>query len=368
MSKRFIGFGSIDQFRTVIKNVQHQASYQGQDENDEPIFDNRAKKPIIVFDVSEKSHGSNAGFSYNNIDKEWFQSRKNIITPLKDNAGCAFMMEAKKDVWIDMIQDIAKVNNIDLDTHGIVLYSELQGGNIQKNAACSGLEKSFMIFQYCKVYEIDPSINEEGKEKSNYWVETKGSNGWVESPNNLIYNAMILNSFQFTIDFNEPLMYQNKMIEMVDKIEKNSIIGEKLGVKGNIGEGFVFQSKIEGILHRFKTKGLEHSKGSGKVKTLKPVDEAFENLKITFVNETACTEGRLNQMFTEIVHSVHNGDENLMTKSDIKMFLQLMFKDVIKEEMDKMLELGIEPKSINGMISKVSVGFFNSELDRIAGM
>jgi hypothetical protein len=110
------------------------------------------------------------------------------------------------------------------------------------------------------------------------------------------------------------------------------------------------------------------SKGSGKVKTLKPVDSVKEQKKIDFVNKFACTEGRLEQMWTEIVHSVHNGDENLMTRKDMGQFLKLVATDILKEESDRMVELKLEPKECNGLISKVARGFFDSKLDELAGM
>lgn len=55
--KRFIGFGSIEQMRTIVKNVKHSASYQGQDENGEPIYDRTAKAPTLDFVMTEKIHG-----------------------------------------------------------------------------------------------------------------------------------------------------------------------------------------------------------------------------------------------------------------------------------------------------------------------
>ena len=122
--------------------------------------------------------------------------------------------------------------------------------------------------------------------------------------------------------------------------------------------------KLEGrLLEEFKS---YVSKGSGKVKTLKPVDEAKENAKRTFVNEIACTESRLQQMFTEIVHSVHNGDESEMSMKDMGDFLRLVVNDVIKEHTTDMMEAGFEPKTINGKISEVARGFFKTKLVEVA--
>jgi hypothetical protein len=153
---------------------------------------------------------------------------------------------------------------------------------------------------------------------------------------------------------------------MIVKNEKNEIVLED--EYSTIGEGYVFTFEYKGNIHRFKVKGEEHSKGSGKVKTLQPVDEAQEKLKVKFITDFGCTEGRLDQMFTEIVHSVHNGDNTLMTMKDMGQFLRLVINDVIKEESDIMAEMGLEPKPLNGMMSKVARMYFQDRLDNEASL
>jgi len=238
-----------------------------------------------------------------------------------------------------------------------------------------------MIFQYFKVSPIDPQADNNGEEVGAIWKETCiedldyiepeqdiTSKIYLSNKDANIFNVMNFPTVSLEIDFNEPLMSQNKMIKMVDILEQDSPVGNQFGISKNVGEGFVFTFKYRENIHRFKVKGEKHAKGAGKVKTLKPVDEVFEQKKITFVNDYACKEARLDQMYTEIVHSKYNGDASLMTMNDIKMYLGLVFKDVIKEESDIMAELGLEPKPLNGMISKVSVTYFKSRLDSEVGL
>jgi len=388
MAKRFISFGSIDQFRTVIKNVQRTAQYVGFDEElQRPQLNKNAKMPVVDAIGTEKIHGTNASFNYNNIDGFWVQSRKNIITPEKDNAGCAFAFEANKDICVNMINDLANEYDINLDTHIISVYFEWAGGNIQKKSALTGLDKRAMIFRYFKVSPLEPQFATDGTETAAFWLETKlnrcigkrnneldGSSEdlyidtWLDNTEVNIFNIMNFPTKKVTIDFNEPLMSQNKMIEMVEILEKNSPVGQLFGIDNNIGEGYVWTFEYKDNVYRFKTKGEEHSKGTGKVKVLKPVDEEFEMKKVDFVNNFACTESRMDQMYTEIVHSVHNGDESLMSKENLRQYLQLVYKDVIKEESDRMVEMGLEPKPINGMISKVAVSYFTERMDKESGL
>jgi len=171
------------------------------------------------------------------------------------------------------------------------------------------------------------------------------------------------------IDFNRPDLAQNEMIKLTEEVEKHSGIAKAFDKPNNIGEGWVFTFTDEkGNLNRFKVKGEAHCKGSGKVKTLNPVDSVLEQKKIDFVNEIACTEGRLGQMWTEIVHSVYNGDASLMEMKNMGDFLRLVINDVIKEESDIMVERGLEPKQLNSMISKVARVWFQDKLNSELGL
>ena len=168
MAKRFISFGSIDQFRTIVKNVKWQSQYTGEkDAEGNPIMNRNAKAPIVKAIGTEKIHGTNAAWVYTK-DEQWCQSRKNIITPEKDNAGCAFMMEQRKNEFNLICEKLIEYYNIDVSKKGLALYMEFCGGNIQKNSCVSGLDKMFIIFKHAKVFELD---NE--SEESNTWIDTK---------------------------------------------------------------------------------------------------------------------------------------------------------------------------------------------------
>ena len=98
MKKKHIKFTDIPQFRDVIRNITHQSQFKGFDENNEPIMDLNAEKPILGFKGTIKLHGTNAGIcSHKNEDEIWYQGRKRNVTIEKDNAGFASFCEARKD-------------------------------------------------------------------------------------------------------------------------------------------------------------------------------------------------------------------------------------------------------------------------------
>lgn len=353
--KRLISFGDIQQFRNIIKKVQKTAQYFGQDENDEPIIDCNAPMPKIVATASEKIHGTNASVCYSLIDDFWIQSKNNIITPEQDNAGCAFVSQSLVFTWIFLITELSKEYNIYLNKNIITIFFEWSGGSIQKTSACTGLDKRAIIFQHFKVSPIEPYEIESSK-----WYETKIGDNWISCKENNIFNIMDFKTWNFEIDFEQPLLSQNKMIEIVsNEVEPDSPAGKEMGKDGNTGEGIVVTFSYKDSLQRFKVKGDKHSKS--KVKTLNPVDEEQEKIKIEFANY-ACSSGRLEQAWQTVF-----GINNETQEPDIKFtgnFLKAVMNDVIKEENDIMLDKGIEPKMISSLVSKIARTWFMTELDK----
>jgi hypothetical protein len=222
-------------------------------------------------------HNSNASVCYSEPDGCWVQSRKNIITPEKDNAACAFSVMSNEDAWMDIINTLANEYSINLDKHIISVFFEWSGGNIQKNSALTGLDKRAMIFQYFKVSPIEPILKNDGTEDSAYWLPSCISNPhineqgigvdgkkYISNDEKNIYNIMNFPHEVFTIDFERPDLAQNELIKKVEEIEKSSKVGQAFGINSNIGEGFVLQAMTEknGLL-RFKVKGNLHNTGKG---------------------------------------------------------------------------------------------------------
>src|SRR5688572_22625999 len=109
--KKVIKFPSIEQFRNVVATINRKWNYVGLDEQGEPIYDLSIPKPVLKFIGSVKLHGTNLGISWNRKDGLWVQSRENIITPQKDNAGSAFFVETNKEAFEKLFAEIVERNN-----------------------------------------------------------------------------------------------------------------------------------------------------------------------------------------------------------------------------------------------------------------
>ena len=148
-------------------------------------------------------------------------------------------------------------------------------------------------------------------------------------------------------------------ISVVEDITKNKIF---LGEEKLIGEGNVWVGWYKDTRLIFKVKGTSHA--NSKVKTLKPVDEVKEQKKIDFANY-ACPAWRLTQMYQETFDTLNGGMGNVKGTGD---FLRAVIKDIMKEETLEMHDRNLEPKEVNGMISKVARTWFMEELNREAGL
>lgn len=343
--KKMIKFPSIEQFRSVVATVLRQYNFAGLDENGDAIYDTTRPKPTLTFKGTVKLHGTNAAVSGNLSDGIWAQSRENIITPEKDNAGFAFFVESNKELFTELIASVFTKNEIDMLENTVTIYGEWAGGNIQKGVGITNIEKSFFIFGV----KVTPhtTTEEDAKVKPAYWVDYS----YLKSPENRIFNIDDYPTWTIDIDFNMPQLVQNKLSELTLAVEEECPVAKAFGFSG-IGEGIVWSTTLNGNVHRFKVKGEKHS--SSKVKTLAAVDtEKLESIQ-KFV-EYAVTESRFNQALENVFPN-----EEPIQNNKLGDVIRWVVNDVIKEEMDTMVDNKIEPKDVNKYISsKVREMFFN---------
>lgn len=331
-----IKFPSIEQFRTIVSTVLRQFNYVGQDENDEAIYDTTLPKPTLTFKGTVKLHGTNAAVSYNEDGGLWAQSRENIITVEKDNAGFAFFVDSNKGIFQHLIAEVLIKNNLDAKQNTVTIYGEWCGGNIQKGVGITNLPKSFFIFGV----KISPIVTDEAeaKLKPAYWVDYD----YLRSSDNKIYNILDYPTYEIDIDFNMPQLVQNKLSELTIAVEDECPVAKAFGFSG-IGEGIVWATELNGAVHRFKVKGEKHS--SSKVKTLASVDvEKLESIK-DFV-DYAVTESR----FKQGLENTFPNDEPINVKK-MGDLIRWVVTDITKEETDTLIENGLEPKDVNSQIS-----------------
>lgn len=336
--KKFISFPKIRDFKSALKELTESARYIGLDEDGQPIY-NHDPLPTLTFTGTVKLHGTNSGVSYNNAGGFWAQSRKNIITPQKDNAGFAFFAETNKEAFMKIINQVASDNDIDLDEFTISVFGEWAGKGIQKAVAMSELDKAFYLFAVKISKPQDPEF-------TNYWVDSTK----YADEDNRIYNVDMLKQYFLDIDLNNPKVAINDMIDITQAVEDECPVGKHFGVSGT-GEGVVWRTEFKDAVVRFKVKGQKHS--VTKVKKLVQVDAEKLNSIHEFVTYSV-TDNRVEQAVQEVC-----GDkepDRSMTGSVLKWIVN----DIIDEEADTLAANGLEPKDVTKDLSTAARNkFFN---------
>jgi len=330
--KKHIKYPKTPQLSQVVRTIKSQAQFVGLDENGDAIYDGTLPLPTLTFTGTIKLHGTNAGVSYNYLKDIWYQSRENIITVNNDNAGFAAFCEKNKELLKQMILEVAKLHQIDLNTNTITMYGEWAGGNIQSGVALSQLPKRFYIFAV-KVAPFD-------EDSHSYWIDDIDLEV-LRDRDNEIYNIEDFDTYAVTVDFNQPELSQNKFIEITDMVEKECPIGRYFGVSG-ICEGVVWTAKYKDVVYRFKVKGQAHS--SSKVKKTASVDLEKLNSVNEFV-EYAVTENRFQQGLGIVFP---DGELDIKKMGDI---IRWVMNDVIDEETDTLVNSGLAKKDIGKALS-----------------
>lgn len=346
-------FPSIEQFRHAIKNVEFKARYRGKDENDEPIFED-CDLPTLTYRATVKLHGTNAGIVYvwNHLTHEYevqFQSRENIITPLKDNAGFAtFGSTINTEALLGQV--MKAVGNIGYTPEVVRVYGEWCGGNIQKGVALNGLDKMFVIFAI-KIDEV--------------WL-THEQLLSIKSEEERIYNILKFPVWDFEVDFNNPKDAAERIARVVDQVEAECPAGKVFGNEG-IGEGIVLtciDPAYTGSKFWFKAKGEKHAKsGKGDKKKNKVAVDIERVNSIKALVEKIVPESRLVQ---GLDHLKQNDLE--ISRKSTGPYLKWLYADVVKEELDTITGNGFEPKEISGEINNYGKTWFFKQIDELVGL
>lgn len=347
---KFVSFPKIGQFRNAVKGLKQQASYSGKDEDGNPIYNPYVELPTITFTGTIKLHGTNAGIGFLG-DEVWYQSRSNILTPLKDNAGFAAAFSATEKV--EKLKEINKTlrteNNVD-PNHILVIFGEWAGSGIQKGVAISELSKRFVVFG---VRVVSQECKDTGDYVYDVWLPCEG----VKDHDIDIYNVNDYESYKVDVDLQNPDLSRNKLVEITENVEKMCPFGKAFGIEGT-GEGVVYVGEYNGKVVRFKVKGEKHS--ASKVKKLANVDpERIKNIE-EFV-EYSVTENRLNQAIEQVFTSTS-------LEPDIKetgKFLKWVVGDIAKEEIDTLSENGLCVKDVSTAISNKARKWYFEYLDTL---
>ena len=344
--KKHIKFPSIERFENFAKTIKHSISYKDKDEEGNPIYHENIIYPTLYPVLVEKVHGTNAAVCYNKEDGLWVQSKNNIVTPEKDNYGCAKWVEDKKDIWIDLIKNIANTYSLNLSTITLTIYFEFAGKSIQQKSCVPQLEKSAFIFPFFRITD-----NQDTDKWMLVKVEKEGVLQRLNTLNYAIYNIIEFSSESTVLDLNDIKSYNELLEEKVKTIEKHSSIGTELSQKDAIGEGLVgYIYQNNGELLMFKAKGEAHTKT--KKKQSKYSKELLN--KLTQIAEQLTPVWRLEQAVNEVT-----SNPIIQNMGNI---IKWVVQDIEKEEQHTLNENNITIKDISSFVSKITANWYKEYL------
>ncbi|BAU40117.1 RnlB RNA ligase 2 [Ralstonia phage RSP15] len=333
----FVKFPSIEQYKNVIRRVKDRAQYIGKDEEGKARFDKNLKAPKLKVRGYIKLHGSNAAIAYHVHEPEYiFQSREQVLD----------MGNTLNGFYIDMKQNIAFVDAAFAavrevygeEDESLILYGEWCGGSIQKGVALSQLTKRFVVFAI---------------KKDDVWQDLEKIKYHNAFKNQIIQNIADFIQYELEIDFENPELSQNRLVEITNSVEKECPYGFSHGVSG-IGEGVVWRVVEEGYNssdYWFKVKGEKHS--VTKNKTLAPVDEEKVKNVIEAVEKFA-TVNRIEQGITVLTDQ----GQDMTQSSNLGNLIKWVQNDIVKEEEGALIASGLSLKDIgSGVAKKVRTHF-----------
>lgn len=346
MAKIHSPYSSIDSLRLCISEIK---DYYNKT--------NQSLPDMLDFYGTIKLHGTNAGVGYNNVSGMWYQSRSNIITPEKDNAGFAAFAESKKEQFMNMINIVKTTYNIDLDTHSIVLFGEWAGKGIQKGVAISSMDRFFALFDV-KVF-LTKNKEECYYLKGTTQNERRFAEIKSDSANN-IYNIHEFRTYNIKLNFSDLESSQKELTSYINEIELQCPFASNFNVKGS-GEGIVFSHYItEKQRFIFKVKGEEH-KASKESKKVEISPEQMSEIEL-FINRVIT-----NNRFMQAIDYVYKFNPELEEtynkpphQKHIKYIVEWILKDIHKEEHDVIEVNKYDPKKINIEVSKKVLPLFRS--------
>lgn len=312
-------FTDIKQFRDVVRSIRQHHDYKGKNEREEAIYLHDTPYPTIKFRGTVKLHGTNSAIVKYSDGTIKFQSRERDLTLQDDNHD--FML-AMSNINVEKLFE-----GIKFQDH-CAIYGEWCGSGIQKSVAISQLPKMFIIFGI-RVDDVYLPIEDFSQ---------------LKMEENRVFNILQFEHFYLDIDFNEPELAQNKLVELTQEVENECPVGKYFGINGT-GEGIVWESILStGERYIFKVKGTKHS--SSKVKKLAEVDiEQIDSIK-EFV-EYAVTENRLSQG----IDKMRELGIPLVIESTGE-YLRWVYNDVIKEEKDTIIKNQLEVKKLGAFVSQ----------------
>lgn len=306
--------------------------------------------PVVEYYGTVKVHGTNGSIVRYPNGEVKFQSKERTLDIHHDNFGFLATLATR----MDLVSELFLPYVSQYPDRIIQISGEWFGEGIQKGVAVSNCDRSFMIFG---VALLDPELPIEQAMVNRMWLPLEKLHTIAITPicekENVDYGWVFYSHSVFlkkiTIDFSQPELVQNELIELTNQVEHECPVGKMFGYSG-IGEGIVWKP-LDPFLAQtpaywFKVKGDKHA--SSKVTKLASVDTEKLNSIKDFV-DYAVTENRVKQAMQET---------GAVDKKDTGKIAKWIMNDIAKEELDTLVHNNLTLKEVGGACSKRAVEIY----------
>ena len=340
------------QFREIVQEVKFRAEAHN------------VRPPVLSFIGTVKLHGCNSSVVQDIKTRTMYaQSRNTVITPVDDHMGFAKFVKQQTDCFNLLFMAARVVFGISqlTEADSLVIYGEWCGQGIMKGVAVSQVPKMFVIFGIRVI---------RGEEKGEWFTPSQVNDVYVsiltddDLELNQVFCAYSFKTYTIDIDFDQPELARDLMVEMVKEVEAECPVGKCFGVSG-VGEGIVFKCvewingeplfRIDDLM--FKVKGEKHAETKTKEKISVDVEKVNSTNALL---EMVLTPHRLEKMIYKMVEM---GDP--VTVESTGIFLKYIGQDVMKEEGDVIDKSGLDRKSVTGPLNKKARDWYMNYLDSV---
>lgn len=343
MTINAIRYPSTNQLRQVVRTVKEALTFDGIDA-DGNIKRKTPEDWVVPYFGTVKLHGTNGSIVFYSEDEIVYQSKERVLGIVDDNQGfMARMMHTDHKRLLDQVKHICQTRGVEF-AFPVEVAGEWAGRGIQKGVAISDVDPFFAIFRVAVGRDEHENLK---------WLPPSYLIGLTMAEEDRIFNILDFGFWKIDIDFSQPELYTNGLVDVTNKVEAECPAGKKFGISG-VGEGAVWSPMNPAMAQNsgfwFKVKGEKHS--VSKVKTLAAVDPERLATIQDFV-EYAATENRLQQGMDEVGKDITKVGE----------FLSWVNRDIIKEEGDVLKKSNLVMKDVAKFLSNKARGWYLAKLN-----
>lgn len=330
-----IAYPSTNQFREAVHYIKH-------------LYKDKPSLPLIKYTGRVKLHGSNMAIVFLTSGEYYCQSRNKILTEKEDLFGFAKWVSQHINVFLSLTEQrlIAP----------LIVQGEWCGTGINKNVAINELPKMFVVFALGTLTNPHAAITEQ------IWNYDYDRVNTFHRPEINLYNSNLFGKYPILIDFNQPQLIQNQLVEWTEAIGIECPAGRYFGVTDECktGEGLVFTPDDSDLdsEYNFKSKNERHAQS--KIKTIGAVDlELLASIEemAQFLIYNNGVDNRVEQAISELIKAGHDMN-NIRNTGELVKWVQA---DIRKENLRDITQAGLEENAV----IKAAVNLAKTEYKKI---